>query len=435
MRALAVAALVAGALLRLSILSISVPSVDSPWRTWSYHAATRGPWNLYGPRGHTVRFADFEEPVVYPPLALDELALVGRAHLARTGGRFENDVALTRTLKGTIVLLDGALAALLFAAVRRVAGPARAWFAAIAYWMNPAVLLTTTLGFVDVLMAIPAVGAVLAASAGREWMAGALLAAAVMTKPQGLFVAPVVALALWNAGKRDDGGGAKRLGGAIAAGALTAAIIAAPVVVAGHGYDMARSVAVLAGHNALSALAFNLWWIVGFLLQAAPVAMSSGLASALRVHPEVLTHAQAMADRVPNPRIIGTLITGAAVLWGLRLAIGARDLATQSAVAAFLVVAYFTLSVQVHENHFFLAMPLLALAAALRRELVPAFAALSIAFALNLYLVYGLRGDGPAEWATTIAGMDATVVLAAVTCVVAGWYARTLARITHEAAP
>src|SRR3954468_14645458 len=102
MRALAVAALIVGALLRIAILPIGVPAVDDSWRAWSYHGATRGPWNLYGPRGHAVRFADIEAPVVYPPLALDELAIIGRAHMAIHGGRFKNDVMLTRTIKGAI---------------------------------------------------------------------------------------------------------------------------------------------------------------------------------------------------------------------------------------------------------------------------------------------------------------------------------------------
>lgn len=412
MRALAVAALIAGALLRIATLFISVPAVDNPWRAWSYHAATRGPWHVYGPKGHTVRFADLDEAVVYPPLALDELAGVGRAHLALNGGRFDNDAALTRTIKGAIVLLDGALAALLFVTVARAAGRARAWWAALAYWLNPAALLITTLGFIDVFFAIPAVAAVIAASFGRPWLSGALVAAAVMTKPQGLFVAPVVALALWNAG--GGRGGRERLGAAAAAAALTAAVIVAPLVAAGTAVFMARSVAVLAGHDALSALAFNLWWIVGGLLQRT---------SAI----EVMTHAQAMARGFPNPRIVGLIVTSAAVLWALKTARGARDLGRHAALAAFIVDAYFTLSVQVHENHFFLALPLLALAAALRREFAPLLAALSVFWALNLYLVYGLYGEGAADL-SRVTRIDPTVLLAVANCAACAWFAAILAR-------
>ena len=75
MRASVVAALIVGALLRIAILPLGVAAVDDSWRAWSYQGARRGPWNLYGPKGHTVRFGDIDAPVVYPPLALDELAI------------------------------------------------------------------------------------------------------------------------------------------------------------------------------------------------------------------------------------------------------------------------------------------------------------------------------------------------------------------------
>ena len=432
MRFLSVAALIAGALIRVAILPISVPAVDNPWRAWSYHAATRGPWNLYGPRGHTVRFGGSDEPVVYPPLALDELAIVGRTHMALNGGHFDNDVALTRTIKGAIVLLDAVLAALIFAAVRRAAGSPRAWWAALAYWLNPAVLLITTLGFVDVLVAIPAVGAVIAASCARPWLSGALFAAAVLTKPQGLFVAPAVALALWNAG--DPHGRRGRLVAAAAAAALAAAAIVAPVVAVGRTFDMLRSVAVLAGHDAVSALAFNGWWIVGYVLQAA-AAGGNDLRAALHVQTEMMTHGQVMARGFPNPRIVGTLAAGAAVLWGLARAIRARDLALHAALAAFVVTAYFTLSVQVHENHFFLAVPLLALATAIRREFAPVLAVLSLTWTLNLYFVYGFYGEGASAIPASLTGIDATVVLSAINCAAFGWFAVTFARACRANPP
>jgi hypothetical protein len=144
------AVLIAGAFLRLANLSSSVAAVDLSWRARSYHAATEGPARMYGPTGHTVSLGDIEVPVVYPPLALYELALIGRVHLARSDGRFPNDVRLTRTIKGAIVLLDAALTSIIFAIVRRAAGLRRALWAGAAYWLNPAVLMATTLGYVDV---------------------------------------------------------------------------------------------------------------------------------------------------------------------------------------------------------------------------------------------------------------------------------------------
>jgi hypothetical protein len=238
-------------------------------------------------------------------------------------------------------------------------------------------------------------------------------------------VAPVVALALWNAGSA--GTGAARLRTAVSASAAAAAIIAAPVVAAGKTYQMLRSVAVLAGHDMLSALAFNLWWIVSYLFMAA-AARGDGLRAALTARADIVTHAYAMSRGFPHPRVIALLLLAGAVLWGLKTAWHARDLGLQAALGAFVVVAYFTLSVQVHENHFFLALPLLAIAAALRPAFAPVFVALSAAFALNLYLPFGVRGDGAPASVTSITIIDPGVLVAAITCALFGWLAAVLAR-------
>ena len=425
MRILAVTAIIVGALIRIAILPIGVPAVDDSWRAWSYHGATRGPWALYGPKGHTVAFGGVDSPVVYPPLALDEFALIGRAHLALNGGRFENDAALTRTIKGAIVLLDGVLAILLFLVVQRAAGTSSAWWAAMAYWLNPAVLMITTLGYVDVLLAIPAVGAVIAASYGRPWLSGALFTAAVMTKPQGVLVGPAIALALWNAGVRRDA--SARLRAALTASAAAAALLVAPLVAAGTAYYMVRSVAVLAGHDMLSAFACNVWWIVsyGFAAAAEP---GHGLRGLLPVRAEIVTHGYAMAHGWPHPRLIAIALMAGPAIWSLRAAAGARDLGLQAALAAFVVITYFMLSVQVHENHFFLALPLLALAAALRPEFAPVLAAFSVTFALNLYLMLGLRGDGPSGMARGVMGIDSSLLLAVANCALFAWFGATFAR-------
>lgn len=424
------AALIAGALLRIAILPIGVAAIDESWRAWSYHAATAGPARMYGPHGHTVSLGDIEVPVVYPPLALYELGIVGRVHLALSDGRFPNDEGLTKTIKSTIALLDAVLAALIFLIVRRAASERAAWWAAAAYWLNPAVLMITALGYIDVTLAIPAVGALVAASYGRPRLAGALFAAAVLTKPQGLFLAPAAALALWNAGAAHAA--TRRLVTAAASSAIAAAIIIAPNVAAGTTYDMLRSVAVLAGHDMLSGLAANVWWIVSYLFEAA-AAGGQGLRAALIVHPQVLTHAYVMERGFPNPRLVAVVLFGGAVVWALMTAVRARDLGLHAALAAFIVTAYFTLSVQVHENHFFLVLPLLVIAAALRGEFVPVLAALSISFALNLYLMFGTSGDGPPDWTIAVAGIDSTVLLAAVNCVLLAWFARIYARSARNA--
>jgi hypothetical protein len=424
-RLLVVSALIAGVLVRLAVLSIEVPVVDDSWRAWSYHAATRGPWTLYGPKGHTVKFGDIDAPVVYPPLALDELAIVGRVHMAINGGRFQDGASLTRTIKGAIALLDAVLSTLIFVVVRRASDSGRAWRAAMSYWANPAVLMITTLGYIDVFLAIPAVSAVVAASCGRPLLAGALFTAAVVTKPQGLFVGPVVALALWNAGA--DASGAKRVRDALLSSAFCAAIVAAPVVAVGKTFQMLRSIAVLAGHDMLSALAFNLWWIVSYFFMAA-AASAGGFRAAVTARAEIVRHRYAMERGFPNPRVVALLLVAGAVLWALKTARHARDLGLHAALGAFVVVTYFTLSVQVHENHFFLAVPLLAIAAALRPAFAAVFVWLSVVFALNLYLPFGVRGNGPAEFVNTAIPIDPGVLAACITCGLFVWLAAVLMR-------
>ena len=53
-----------------------------------------------------------------------------------------------------------------------------------------------------------------------------------------------------------------------------------PVIAAGKIFQMLRSVAVLAGHDMLSALAFNIWWIVSYVFMAA-AARVGGLRAAI----------------------------------------------------------------------------------------------------------------------------------------------------------
>ncbi|HKB14050.1 MAG TPA: hypothetical protein VKD69_25470 [Vicinamibacterales bacterium] len=422
-------AIAAGAAVRISVLPVRVAAIDESWRAWSYHAAAEGAARIYGPRGHSVRFGGIDVPVVYPPLALYELGSVGRIYARFTHGRFADDDRLTIALKATIVLFEAALTALIYATIRRARGPAAAQVGAAAYWINPAALIATSLGYIDALFALPATAAVVAASAARPALAGVLLAAAAMTKPQGIFVAPVVALALWNAGDRHDAGRRAAIGAA--AGALTITALLIPLALAGTTFDMIRSVGVLAGHDMLSALAFNAWWLVSFLFAAADAA-GGGLRAMVAAQPSIVTHAEAMQRGVPQPRLIALLLLAPILFWALYRGRAAADLGLQSALAAFIVVAYFVLSVQVHENHFFVAVPFLTLAAALRPEFAAVAAALSASFALNLFFIYGWAGHTPATSMVPIARVDATVVLAVLNCVLLGWFGRTLARAVRR---
>jgi hypothetical protein len=95
------------------------------------------------------------------------------------------------------------------------------------------------------------------------------------------------------------------------------------------------------------------------------------------------------------------------------------------AVTAFIVHAYFLLGVAVHENHLYLAVPMLAAAAAFRPRLRPVLAGVSGVFALNLYLFFGF-GRGLPLPPRNFTIIDSTVLLALANCSLFVWHARIL---------
>ncbi len=190
-------------------------SPDVPiFRTWAYHAATSGPTTVYGEPGalateHTLRYEGTSAAVDYPPVAIYELAVSGLVSRLWSGG-YPSPTTLNVTIKVLILFAMIALSALILYAVGRRLGPMMGVAAALALWLNPAVILHgAVLGYVDPLFAVPAIAALVAASEGLGWVAGALLALACLTKPQAVLVAPAIALALW---RRRGGGGRGKSG-------------------------------------------------------------------------------------------------------------------------------------------------------------------------------------------------------------------------------
>lgn len=327
------------------------------------------------------------------------------------------------------LLADAALAALLWEVARRRAGDGAARWAAAAYWANPAMILAgPVLGYLDALMALPAAGALVAAAGGLPAAAGALAAAACLTKAQAVFVLPVVALGLW---RMRSQGAAARLWLASAAGAAVAAMVVAPYVAAGAWRNLVQGIASLLRHDMLSGDAANAWWIVTYVLRAIYAVRDLGLWGAWTMRVRILGISRVIALGYPNPRPFALAMVSAAAGWALWRVRRSVDLPRLAACAAFIVHGYFVLGVQVHENHLFLAIPLLAVAAACRPGLRPVCAALSAAFALNLYLVVGVGRGFPLP-PRNLTIVDAMVLLAMANCALLAWHARRFAR---ECAP
>jgi hypothetical protein len=437
----------AGILIRAAALLGPGTSDLTIWKVWSFNAARHGVGELYGvggtpPERRELEYAGATATVDYPPLAVWELGLAGQAYWTWSDRRFPNATPLNAFVKLPSVAAEIGVTLLLFALVRARLGVAAARLTAAAYWINPAALFDASiLGYLDAQYVLPAIAALAAAVAGWPLAAGALIAAAILTKAQGLFIAPAVAAAIWTTGAPENR--TTRLLAAIAGGLAVTVAVVAPVAAAGGWPNMLQALGRLATHDMLSANAANLWWVVGYLLRVRYSVHDMGLWAAITAPAKILGIQRVIEIGYPDPRTIGMGLTTAAIGWALWTAYRSAgrtphpalrtphlepDLWLLAGLAGFLVHAYATLSAQVHENHLFAAVPLLVLAAAGRRGFRPIAAGVSMVVALNLNLFYGF-GDGigyALPRAITI--VDLTLIVALFNCFLLSWHAVVLSR-------
>ncbi|MEO8076221.1 MAG: hypothetical protein ABI818_07830 [Acidobacteriota bacterium] len=394
------------------------------WKTWSYGALAQGVTRLYGVGGQPterglVRWGERYTTVDYPPIALAELAAAGAMYRA-VSPTFANTRWLTVAVKLPALLAEMALAFLLWRAIGRRYGSSAGQWACLAFWANPAMILAgPVLGYLDPLMALPAVSAIVAASSGFPALSGALLATACLTKAQAVFVAPVVALAIWNAGAA---GRARRASIGMAGAAAVSAVTLLPYVVVGAWRNLLQGVGSLLRHDMLSADAANIWWLYTYVMRAMYAVKDLGVWGAWTMKLRILGISTIVKLGYPNPRLLATLAVCGAAAWALWRARRSSDTSAMLACAAFIVHAYFVLGVQVHENHLYLAIPLLAAAAAARPRLRPLVIGASLVFALNLYLFFGF-GRGLPLPPRNLTIIDSTVLVALANCALLVWHA------------
>jgi len=426
-----VAALVAGALVRAAALPLPGTHDTVPWKIWSYNAATEGVSRLYGvggspPEHRMLSYLGAETTVNYPPVALYELGLAGRVYRRLMHGGFPNTTPLFVAIKAPAAIADAGFAVLLYVLVRRRLGAGAARSATAAYWLNPAVILTgAVLGYLDPQFALPAAASLVAAASGWFAVAGALAVIAILTKPQAMVALPPLALVIWQLEMRQRA----RAAVALAAAALLAAAVAVgPVLAAGGGANFVQAMKRLAEHDMLSGNACNLWWIVGYLVRVQYTVQDYGLWGAI-VRPTTILQISRFTDvGYPNPRPIGAVLAVIAIAWALWTARRRKDVWLIAAIGAFTTHAYAVLSAQVHENHLYAAVPLLAIAAAGRHGYRPVLWVVSAILALNLNLFYGIGEDVGYALPRGVTIIDATVVLAAANCAALAWHALVLRR-------
>lgn len=319
-------------------------------------------------------------PVDYPPLMLYVLWGVGAFWLEDASAEAVPDSPwFTFLVKAPNAVYDLALGALLLHAVRRFdlwrRGPdpaARREAArrtALAFWYNPAVLFGSAYwGQPDGAHSALAVGALILLAAGRFAGSGALLSLGGLAKP---LAAPLVPLLAIGAGLRGRARGLLACG----AGGLGAAILVfAPWWATGRIAGTLRK--VLLDVEAMPFTSVNghtLWWLLGPWRNANAAWL--GPLSAKQIALALFLAAY------------GALV---ARWWRRRAAIARLDAepfaALLFATSAAIVATFFFLSTHMHENHLFLAIPLLLALAGRDRATLRTAAACSVAAFLNMAL-------------------------------------------------
>jgi hypothetical protein len=437
--------LMAAAPLAIRIVALPLPGTSDLrlFKIWAYNAATLGPSQVYGVGNaasswRQLTFDGDTASVDYPPLALDELAVAGSAYRA-VYPMFPDNTALTIAIKLLPLLAEIALTVLIVAVVRRIAPTDVAWWSAIAYWSNPAVILHgVTLGYIGTLCELPAVASLVSASFGAGWLAGALLAVACLTKPQGILVAPAVVVALVAHSRTSF----RRVESAAVGGTVVTCLCLWPLVHAGAFTSMLIAVGHLLSDGWLSGNAANLWWLVLFgarLIHPASGATMAQILTAPLRHTTVADFFTLLGTPTTSLKVFalagGAWLSIAAVLfWAMRQAWNSVDVTRLAALGALTVHLYFVLAIQVHENHLALALPLLAIAASQDRRYWSILIGLSAIQALNLNLFYGLGAGVGYAMPRQLSGLDATVILAVINCALLVWHMLVYARARSVAA-
>ena len=484
------------ALLLLLGLALRLPGLpllgtgDVPvWKVWTYTAVTHGLAQVYPIAGrrqppaltlHNLdlvrqgvlvagnnRYNRVSVPTDYPPGMLAVLNGLGWLYRGLIAPDFADSPAFNVLLKAPLVLADALAAWLLFALVRRQAGPrhtALPWIIALAYWCNPTVILAgSVLGYLDALFILPLLASLVALALDRFATGWAAWGLAWMLKLQGAFVGPALAILSLPRGLP------RLLGYGTAASALIA-LCWSPFLIGGTALGVVAGMRVNTQEDYLSANQANLWWLWSYFWEWH--AESKGPGVRVAVVPSSLIRDRGVADL--DTWGIGLFLafvlgTGLIWAWGRRRAtVVAQPRTAQAGVGRWLrsassaplqltdvalvplqLYAATMLLPSIHENHLLPALPLiLALAGlaaagaapALARSLAVLYGLLTVIVGLNLVLFYGFGKGMLRPLPRIVWGFDSTVALAAANVLVfvvtvAVWTVGMVARGRRQVPP
>ncbi len=440
-----------GLLLRL-LLTWGDGTLDvNSWKAWAWAGATDGAQRIYGSNepipptlagakaalsgeivNRKVVYRGAKYYVDYPPLTMYYLTLAGKLYLASDPAFAQADRPgyLERPLLNFLVRLpsllsDVAVFALLWLVserwrrgeagteIDRSRQPTIKLLAA--YWLNPALILALSLGYLDATFTLPLLAAVVLLMKSHYALAWLLFAASVLTKLQGVFLLPlllVVSLARW-----------RRLPGYLLAASAAVAVLLTPYFFSGRLLDLLAGLSYNGRENFVSGNNANGWWLLSYLHTAQKGGFGART-DLLRI--DLLTSEWEGL----SPRLLGLLLYAAYALLILSWYWRKREPAVNIPLAgALLYYGYTIFLTQVHENHLYPVFALLTLAllfpAPERRGLWAAYVALSTLYFLNMFLFYGLgRGswlNGEGGGLRMLPGFDLSVPLAVANLLLFGW--------------
>ncbi len=391
----------AGLLIRLPALAhVYYPHDIAFWKSWLTYSTSFGIQNVYGLQmpGQT-----------YPPILLYLLWGLGSIYRG-IWPLAEDTPLLTAFVKIPAVAGDIVAAVLLAAYVARrpgIGATGRRAAAGILAFHPALIWLSSLWGQVDVLHGGLAAGACAAALGGSAGWTGALVALGILTKPQGLIVAPaIVVLLAARMGKR----GLLR---ALIFGAAVSIVVTLPFLLAGFASSIVN---VYRGAGSvypyLSLNAFNVWWCV--------LAAGGGTSRILEFRDDV----QLLGPI--TPRAIGLFLFLIATAWIIRRCWlvarsgGPIDHSRAWRLLTLQWLAFFLLPTQIHERYLVPAVISLAPAAILEKMWRWVYAALSLGVLLNLmFVVPGSESVAPIVRAISGNGVFIALVFAGIAVLLA----------------
>jgi Gpi18-like mannosyltransferase len=330
-------------------LGLRVAAIDLPGHygdsivmsRWAENMAAYGPWRFYQHDG-----------AIYPALLYAYWPL----------GVLFDGADLARAIKGLSIPFDLVIGLVSYLAARQLVGPVRGLVAPALYLLNPAVLLAGPVwGQVDAAGTLAYLLALVAVAGKRFFAAGALVAVAMLIKPQfGLVLLPVaiVAFIVWRS-RRDW----RTLVATVLGGILAFLVVTVPLALNPISY-FGRVIGAGSYQETTTANASNIWALIGEYDQPDGSLVYLG---------GVLLLIGLVASLLPLRRRV--------------------DLPTVLAVGVFVAFAFYFLPTRVHERYLFPAMAVLAPLAATNWRVVGGYLILTAGFTASM--LYALIDTTP----------------------------------------